>query len=495
MTDGTLLILSLLIPLMGVVLIGLAGLGHRGEDPTWCNVREGFSLTTASALFLTVLTLYEPVLAGLRPSLHLWTMMPGLEIRLTVEPFGLLFATLASFLWIVTTIYSIGYMRGHKEKHQTRFYLFFAIAIASVMGVAFSGNMLTLFLFYETLSISTFPLVTHNQTPEAKRAGRIYLAILMGTSMVFLLPAMIGTWEVTGTLNFTSGGIFPKETPPMTLSILLILYLLGIGKAALMPFHRWLPAAMIAPTPVSALLHAVAVVKTGVFAVIKVALYLFGLDLLQEIEATRWILYSAGATILIASLIAMQQDNLKRRLAYSTISQLAYIVLGAMLANKNGIIGGGLHMFMHAFGKITLFFGAGAILIASHKSEISQMNGIGKQMPITLITFFIGSLSIIGLPPFGGLWSKWFLALGTLDAGEIILLALLMVSSLLNVAYLLPIVIRGFFYKPHESAHAHPPHGEAPLPCLIAQIITATGCFVLFFIADPIYRLLATVVE
>ena len=487
------LLLSLVIPLVGVLLVGLVGKGTRGERPFWCNVREGVSIITASLLFLNVIRLFEPVLAGQRPTLTLWKMMPGLTVKLTVEPLGLLFAALASFLWVVTTIYAIGYMRGHKEKNQTRFYLFFAIAIASVMGVALAGNMLTLFLFYEILSISTFPLVTHSGTPEAKRAGRVYLGILMGTSMVFLLPAMIGTWQLTGTLDFTPGGILAGHASPATLSILLVLYLFGIGKAALMPFHRWLPAAMVAPTPVSALLHAVAVVKAGVFSVLKVAVYIFGLDLLNNVDATRWLLYVAGATILIASLVAMRQDNLKRRLAYSTISQLSYIVLGALLASKSGIIGGGMHMLMHAFGKITLFFGAGAILVASHKTEISQMDGIGKVMPVTLMAFLVGSLSIIGLPPFGGAWSKWFLALGTLDAGEITLLALLMISSLLNVAYLLPIVVRGFFMKPDGPSGQHH-HGEAPVPCLVAQTITAGGCLVLFFYVDPVYRFLATMV-
>jgi len=265
-----------------------------------------------------------------------------------------------------------------------------------------------------------------------------------------------------------------------------------------MPFHRWLPAAMVAPTPVSALLHAVAVVKAGVFAILKIAVYLYGLDLLAELPSTRWLGYAAAGTILIASLVAMSRDNLKARLAYSTVSQLSYIVLGATLASPLGIIGGGMHIAMHAFGKITLFFCAGAILVSTHKTEISDMGGLGRRMPFTMFAFLIGSLSVIGLPPAGGLWSKWYLALGTLQSGQFVLLAVLMLSSLLNVAYLLPIPVRAFFGAPRDAGAVTAAGGEkdgreAPLPCLLAIGVTALGCIVLFFVPGPFYRLMAAV--
>jgi len=274
-----------------------------------------------------------------------------------------------------------------------------------------------------------------------------------------------------------------------------------------MPFHRWLPAAMVAPTPVSALLHAVAVVKAGVFAVMKITIYIFGTGYLSRIGATEWLQYVAAFTILAASLVAMTKDNLKARLAYSTISQLAYIVLGAMLVNASGVIGGGMHIVAHAFGKITLFFCAGAILVASHKTNVSQMRGLGRTMPLTMAAFFIGSLSIIGLPPLGGLWSKWHLALGTLEADKLVLLAVLMVSSLLNVAYLMPISLRGFFCKSPENpgdspgdSHGHGGAGgtvikEAPLPCLIAISLTVLGSLTLFFYPEPVYDLIKMIVK
>ena len=482
------ILLALAVPLAGAVLILLVG-----RHP---NLREAVTLGAAGALFLLVASLAPAVMAGGRPAVALGEMLPGLGIAFVVEPLGMMFAAVASFLWIVTSIYSIGYMRGHGERNQTRFYAFFAIALASVMGVAFAGNMLTLFIFYEVLTISTFPLVTHAGSEEAKRAGRVYLGILLGTSIGLQLFAIIWTWTIAGTLDFTDGGILEGKAAGAVTGILLALYIFGIGKAALMPFHRWLPAAMVAPTPVSALLHAVAVVKAGVFTVLKVTIYIFGVDNLAALGSSEWLQYMAAATIIIASLVAMTKDNLKARLAYSTISQLSYIVLGAMLVNAWGIIGGGMHIAMHAFGKITLFFCAGAILVASHKTEVSQMRGLGRTMPVTMAAFLIGSLSIIGLPPFGGLWGKWFLALGALEADKMVMVAVLMVSSLLNVAYLLPIPFRGFFGDP--PANPGDDHGagikEAPWPCLVAITVTSLGCLLLFFYPDPVYDLLKQII-
>ncbi|NQU59236.1 MAG: monovalent cation/H+ antiporter subunit D family protein [Rhodospirillales bacterium] len=476
------------------------------------NIREAVSLAAGVILVYFVASLYPTVADGNTPSVEVLEMLPGLGIVFTVEPLGMIFAGIASFLWVVTSIYSIGYMRGHNEQNQTRFYAFFAIALGAAIGVAFAGNMLTLFLFYEVLTLSTFPLVTHHGDEKSKRAGRVYLGILLGTSIGFQFTAIIWTWSLAGTLDFTQGGILSGKAEGLPVAILLGLYAFGIGKAALMPFHRWLPAAMVAPTPVSALLHAVAVVKAGVFSVVKVVVYIFGIDFLFSLGASQWLQYVAAATIIIASLVAMTKDNLKARLAYSTISQLSYIVLGAMLVTDLSIIGGGMHIVTHAFGKITLFFCAGAFMVAAHKTEISQMKGIGKAMPFTTAAFMIGSLSIIGLPPFGGLWSKWYLSLGALEANQLLMVGVLMVSSLLNVAYLLPIPIRGFFSSPdenppvvaihdHDSEHDHThdldqPKGinEAPLPCLIAIGITATGCLLLFLYPEPIFDLLQLIV-
>ena len=490
MSAETLTWLALAIPFVGALPIALTG---------WSpNLREGITLVTAGLLFFVVASLLPGVMNGDRPEATLVEILPGLPLALKVEPLGMTFAAVASFLWIVNSIYSIGYMRGHGEKDQTRFYVCFAIALASTMGVAFAGNMLTLFIFYEALTLSTYPLVTHKGDRKAVMAGRTYLGILLSTSIGIQLLAIVWTWTATGTLDFTAGGILAGKVEGPAVGLLLFLYIYGIGKAALMPAHRWLPAAMVAPTPVSALLHAVAVVKAGVFSVIKVIVYIFGLDHLNATENTSWLLYVAGATILIGSVIALRQDNLKRRLAYSTVSQLSYIVLGAMLATSWGIVGSGLHLVMHAFGKITLFFCAGAIMVASHKTEISQMRGIGRTMPLTTFAFLVGSLSIIGLPPFGGMWGKWFLLLGSFDAEQLAMVAVLILGTILNIMYLLPIPFHGFFSKPDTAADgAHREEGirEAPLPCLIAISVTSLGCLALFFFSEPAFELLLQIVR
>jgi multicomponent Na+:H+ antiporter subunit D len=472
-------------------LFGAAGVLVLRSRP---NAREGATLVAGALTFTQVWALLDHVRAGARPRLELFEVLPGVELAFEVEPLGLLFALVASFLWMVTALYAIGYMRGHHEENQTRFFFFFAVAIGAAIGVAFSANLFTLFAFYEVLTLCTFPLVTHHQTDEARKAGRVYLGILLTTSIGFQLVAIIWTWQLAGTVDFTEGGILAGTASTGVLGVILVLFVFGVGKAAVMPFHRWLPAAMVAPTPVSALLHAVAVVKAGVFTVLKVSVYVFGIDLLGTLTVTMWLAWAAASTIILGSLVALRKDNLKARLAYSTISQLSYIVLGALLANEWGIIGGGMHIAMHAFGKITLFFAAGAVLVAAHKKDISQMHGLGRTMPITFGAFFIGSLSIIGLPPAGGSWSKWFLGMGTLEAGQIGLLAVLMVSSLLGLYYLLEVPVKAFFFAPPEGAQHEGIH-EAPWPALVAMIVTATATVGLFVYPDLAFELMSMVVS
>ncbi|MCB1792471.1 MAG: monovalent cation/H+ antiporter subunit D family protein [Gammaproteobacteria bacterium] len=455
------------------------------------NLRESLTLIAGVLLFACVAVLASSISFDAAPRVILAEPIAGLALALSPEPLGILFALVASFLWPVTTLYAVGYMRAHHERNQTRFYAAFAVSIAAAMGIALAANMLTLFVFYEVLTVATYPLVTHAGNDEARRAGRIYLGILMGTSIGLLLLAMVWTWQLTGTLEFTPGGIFDDTLEKGMLGTLLVLYVLGTGKAALMPFHRWLPAAMVAPTPVSALLHAVAVVKAGVFTILKVSVYLFGIDLVGSLASADWLAGLAAVTILLASLVAMTKDNLKARLAYSTISQLSYIVLGAMIGTAAGVIGGGMHIAMHAFGKITLFFCAGAILVAAHKTCVSELDGLGRRMPLTMIAFLVGALSIVGLPPFGGTWSKWFLVQGTLDTGMLLLTAVLLLSSLLNVIYLAAIPLRGFFRPPAQDGGI----SEAPTPSLIAIGITGSVCVGLFFFAQPLYDLAGAIVR
>ncbi|MEX2164040.1 MAG: monovalent cation/H+ antiporter subunit D family protein [Sulfuricaulis sp.] len=471
MTPDSLMILATAIPLGGAILIGLSG--------RWPNLREAITLTTALALFACVAALVPDVLAGARPKLEIVTIMPGLLLSFALEPLGMLFAIVASFLWIMNSIYSIGYMRGNRESNQTRFYVYFAVALSSTMGVALSGNLLTLFIFYELLTLSTYPLVTHKGTDEAIRGGRTYLGLLLTTSIGFFLLAILWTWNLTGTLEFTPGGILAGHVNDTMVGLLLFLYVFGIGKAALMPLHRWLPAAMVAPTPVSALLHAVAVVKAGVFAVVKVIVYIFGIDFLRVIESD-WLLYIAGATILIASLIALRQDNLKLRLAYSTVSQLSYVILAAAILAPLSIVGAALHIAVHAFGKITLFFAAGSIYTASHKIRVSELDGIGRRMPWTMGAFAVGALSMIGVPPTAGFVSKWYILLAAMETANMFAVAVLIGSTLLTAAYYLPIVYAAFFRSPAKAGHATA-HGEAPLSVVLATVATAILTILLFW--------------
>ena len=484
---GMIVLFTVLLPVIGAGLVLLL----RNNE----NAREAATLITGAVTFAHVLALLRLVRAGDVPRLDILEVVPNVWLSFEVEPLGMVFALVAGFLWPITSLYAIGYMRGHHEENQTRFFFFFAIAIAGAMGVAFSGNLFTLFVFYEFLTFCTVPLVTHHQTEEAKKSGRIYLGILLTTSVGLQLVAIIWTWVLAGTLDFQTGGILAGTASTGILSAILVLYVYGVGKAAVMPFHRWLPAAMVAPTPVSALLHAVAVVKAGVFTVLKIAVYVFGIDLLQTLTTTTWLAWAAAATIILGSLVAFKKDNLKARLAYSTISQLSYIVLGAMLANEMGIIGGGMHIAMHAFGKITLFFAAGGIMVAAHEKNISRMHGLGRTMPITFGAFFIGSLSIIGLPPAGGAWSKWFLGMGTLEASQLGLLAVLMLSSLLGLYYLLEVPVKAFFFTPPEDAHHHEGIHESPAPSLIAICITASATMGLFLWPDLFHELMQMVVS
>lgn len=472
------LVAALVLPLVGAIGIVLAR-----RLP---NLREGVTLATAVALFVCVCQLVEPVMGGLRPSLSLIEPLPGMPVAFRVEPLGMLFALVASSLWIVNSVYSIGYMRGNREANQTRFYVCFALSIAAALAIAFAANLLTLFLFYEVLTLVTYPLVTHAGTDKARKAGRVYLGILMGTSVLFLLPAVIYTAFVSGTTEFRPGGILPADLSPATVTVLLALFMFGIGKAALMPFHRWLPAAMVAPTPVSALLHAVAVVKAGVFSVVKVVVYVFGLDLLAG--TTDWLLGIAGFTIVAASVVALNADNLKRRLAYSTVSQLSYVILATALLTPLSIIGAAVHLVVHAFGKITLFFAAGAIYTAAHKTEVSQLNGIGRRMPWTMTAFTIAALSLIGIPPAAGFLSKWFILGSAVDGHHAYVLAALFASTLLNAAYFLPIVHAAFFRKV-DAGDEHHPHGEAPWPMVLALMTTAALTVALFFYSTPLVQM------
>ena len=472
MDSATVILLALLTPIITVFFIAL----NRARP----DIRETATIIGGIILLALISLLIKPVLDGNPPKIDLIQIFPGgAGINFLIEPLGLIFALVASLLWIVNSIYSIGYMRGNNEKHQTRFYIFFALAIFFTIGIAFAGDLLTLFIFYEGLTLSTYPLVTHKGGDKAVKAGRIYLGFLLSTSICLLLPAMVWVWSITGTLDFTPGGMLAGHIQTEYVLILLLLFMYGIGKAALLPIHLWLPAAMVAPTPVSALLHAVAVVKAGVFTVTKVIIYVFGADYLLAAPDTQVLLYISGATIIYASIIALKSDNLKRRLAYSTISQLSYIIMASAILVPISITGAILHLVAHAFGKITLFFAAGSIYTATHKTRVSELAGVGRAMPVTMTAFTIGCLSMIGIPPTAGFVSKWYILQGAYSMEAWFAIAVIIISTLLNAAYFLPIVYSAFFERRHTDQA--PGVHEAPTPILIALSLTAM-LTILFFI-------------
>jgi len=458
------------------------------------NVRETWTFVAAVAKFLIVVSMLPVILEGSEIVYTVAEVFPGVAIKFKVDALGMLFALVSSSLWIVTSAYSIGYMRGLNEHSQTRYFSFFALALSATIGVAFSANLLTLYLFYEMLSFATYPLVTHHQDKEARSSGRKYLLYIVGTSIGFVLPAMLISYNLAGTLEFAKQGFLAGTGSPTLMAVLLVLLIFGFAKAAIMPLHAWLPAAMVAPTPVSALLHAVAVVKVGVFSVVRVITGVFGTDLLHSLNFSPFILFVASVTILVGSFIALSQDNLKRLLAFSTIAQLSYIVLGVGLLSPKGMTGGMVHIAMHAFGKITLFFCAGAIAVATGKKNISEMVGIGRRMPVTMAAFFIGSLSIIGMPPCGGFLSKWYLVLGSLEAHQMPILFVLLLSSLLNAAYFMPIVYKAFFCRPEEAMFENRVQ-EAPLFCLVPLVVTAMISVILLFYPQPFFRQATMVVQ
>lgn len=462
------LLIALLVP-----LIGTLGVLFMGKNE---NVREGVSSVASLILLAIVASMVPAVLDGKILVYHMFTVLPGITVTLRADGMSMIFALVASSLWTIAVYYSLGYMRAHAEHAQTRFNACFALAIFGALGVAFSDNFFTMYLFYEIVSVCTYPLVAHAQDKAGYAGAKKYIVYLTTTAKLFLLPALILIYVITGTLDFPHNiheGLFSGDTESWIVIMLYIFCLFGFAKNGIMPFHHWLPGAMVAPTPVSALLHAVAVVKVGVFCTTRTMLYIFGVDTMHALNLGIPTAYFVGFTVLAASILALSKDNLKERLAYSTISQLSYIILGVALLTPAGIDGGLIHIVNHAFAKITLFFCAGAIMIAHHKKDLSEMGGLGKSMPITFTCFFIASLSMIGAPPVAGFITKWNLLIGSIQADQMGILLILIASTMLNAGYFMPVTIKAFFGKRPEG-ETYQGIQEAPLSMLIPIVIACT---------------------
>lgn len=435
-------------PLWAIILPFLVagGILLAGKKP---NLREGTTIAGSIILCLIVLSMSSFVIENGPIRFALPGLLPGIDFALKVDALGLIFATTSSCLWILVSIYAIGYMRTLKEHAQTRFYFCFALALGGAVGIAFAANLVTLFIFYEILTISTYPLVAHEESPEAISAGHKYLAYLLGGG-VFLLAAILGTYFLAGTTDFRYQGILRAaldRTSAIWLQVIFFFFLIGFAKAAWMPLHSWLPSAMVAPTPVSALLHAVAVVKAGVFGITRVVCHVFGIELMQALGLGLFLAAIAAATIIIANVFAIGQKNLKRMLAYSTINQLSFILLGVALLSPMSLTGALLHIPFHGFMKITLFLCAGAITAIAGIKTISDMGGIGRKMPVTISAFVVGAFGMCGAPPLAGFISKWHIALGAIESGQLVFLLIICLGSLLDVVYFFPVIRHAFFAK------------------------------------------------
>ena len=453
------------------------------------NIREGWTIAASVIMFSLVLSMAPEILKGETINFTLFhTMFQNIDVGFKVDAFGEIFAITTSSLWILVSIYSIGYMRTLKEHAQTRYYFAFCLAIFGALGVALSANLFTMFIFFEIITVSTYPLVIHEQTPEALSGGHKYFAYLMPAG-AFLLFAIMTTYYLTGTTDFAAGGIKAlNSVPQWILIVLFFCFLLGFMKAAWMPFHSWLPAAMVAPSPVSALLHAVAVVKAGVFGIVRLVCYVFGVDLMHELNLWLALAIIAGSTMILGSFFAIAQDDLKKRLAYSTISQLSYIILGASLLTENSVRGAMLHIPFHGYMKITLFLCAGAIIVATGKKKISEMAGIGKAMPYTMIAFSIAAIGMAGIPPVCGFISKLYLCMGAWAVGSpwgMIFLAVILISSLLDVIYFFPIIHTAFFKKPVGEIGGSGEVKARDAPLLVVAPLAITAIFSIVFFLHP----------
>lgn len=464
-------------PFLGVGVAFLAAL-LVSCSRKYPNIRETWSTLGAVTMFSLVVSMIPGVLEGTVYEWTLFSLTDTIGFTLRTDPAGMIFACLASLLWIPINFYSIGYMRNNHEAEQTGYFASFAVCLAATLGIALSSNLLTFFVFYEILTIFSYPLVLHERNEEALDASRKYLAYTLVSGQLFL-AGTVGVYCISGTMDFQAGGFLDVSMAPVwVLQLLFILMIMaGSVKAAVMPLHGWLPAAMVAPTPVSALLHAVAVVKTGAFAVLRIIGFVFGPKLLSQLGTADVLAWMAALTILMSSFIALKQDNLKRRLAFSTIGQLSYIVLGAALLTPLAIKGAYMHLVAHALMKITLFMCAGCIIVRTHLHEISEMNGIGRRMPVTMACFAIASLGIAGTPFIIGFISKWNLALGAIQAGKPLFVVVWIASALLAMAYLMP-VVRMAFFKP-EPVEDPRHYGSVSYNMLIPICVTAILAVVL----------------
>ncbi len=465
---------SLWLPLLVLASSLLPGLIIFGLAEQRVVLRTVLNLAGALLKIVLVVVMFWGVYHGQQYEVRL-ALLPQLDLVLRADALSLLFVSLSSVLWLLTTVYAIGYLEG--SPHRSRFFGFFSLCVTATVGLALAGNLITFLLFYELLTLVTYPLIMHRGTEASRRAGKIYLRYTMAGGAL-LLVGTVWLYTLTGTLEFTSQGFLSEMAVQHhpALVIIFILLIAGFGvKAALVPLHGWLAEAMVAPAPVSALLHAVAVVKAGAFGIMRVVYDVFGIDFAVLLGVTGPLVVLAAITIIYGSLRALFQDDLKRRLAFSTVSQVAYITLGVAIAGPIAALGGIVHLIHQGLMKITLFFCAGNLAETLGIHKVSEMNGVGRRMPWTMTAFTIGAFGMIGAPPVAGFISKWYLGMGAMAMDQNWLILVLAGSSLLNAAYFLPILHAAWFREPPESwpEERHFGHKETAWALLLPPLVTA----------------------
>ena len=437
--------------LMSVLFPILAGGGLLIRRPEDRETRHRWALVS---VFLGAALVLSTALCSARfgpdaLAFHVAALSRHLVIAFRPDGPGLVFGAIIGVLWPVTTVFALSYM-----KHAGRgnlFYGFFTMSFGIVAGIAYSANFFTLYLCYELMTLATLPLVMHEMDDKARWAGKLYILYsTTGAALIFIFLMVL--CRCTGSLDFVYGGILdPARVAGHEgqLRAVFVLAFFGFGvKAAIFPFYRWLPAASVAPTPVTALLHAVAVVKSGAFAVMRLVYYGFGCGFLRGTWAQETAMLAAAFTIVFGSALALRTPHLKRRLAYSTVANLSYILLAFASMSRMGLTAGLLHMIFHAVTKITLFFCAGAMLHHNRLEYVYDLEGLAKRMPCTCAVFAIFSVALVGIPPFGAFLSKWLTAAAAAANGGVaghLGTASLIVSAVLAMLYTQSVVVRLFF--------------------------------------------------
>ena len=486
-----LMLLSIVFPIVAGFALLLFGVEHRRTREIW----------VLSVAFVTAALGLCAVFAGTRETFVAVRFTQTITLAFRADGLACIFAAMVSILWVLASFYALEYMKH--EGAETRFFAFFLMSFGVTLGVAFAANLVTMYLFYELLTLATLPLVMHSMDAKARFAGKEYILYSMtGAALGFV--SMIFVLYYSGGADFVMGGALDLSRIGGDTNVMLLVYVLGFFgfgvKAAVFPFHKWLLSASVAPTPVTALLHAVAVVKSGVFAVMRLTYYSFGAQVLFGTWAQAVVICAAAFTIVFASANGLRSPHLKRRLAYSTVSNLSYILLGTAMMTPAGLVAGLAHMLFHALNKITLFFCAGAVYYRTHKEYVYEIEGYGKVMPITMASFTLTALGLMGVPPLTGFVSKWRLGTSALSTGLGIgwlAAGALIVSALLTALYLMTVVFSVYFPRKKESKSTPAPvENKDPNLFMTGPLVTLCGMAVVLSIwAGPLLDLVTRLVS